>query len=154
MKNEKKLDNKGFSLVELIIVIAIMAVLIGVLAPQYMRYVERGRAAADRDNVEAVVNAIQVWAVDPQGAGINGHTAFADGNSITLTRTGTVTATGAINDALVAAGVGTITGTPAASTLPALTNAQTFPSVTITVHINGTGDNRTFSVDAVEATAP
>ena len=36
MKNEKKMNNKGFSLVELIIVIAIMAVLIAVLAPQYM----------------------------------------------------------------------------------------------------------------------
>ena len=32
MKNEKRMDNNGFSLVELIIVIAIMAVLIGVLA--------------------------------------------------------------------------------------------------------------------------
>ena len=29
MKNEKRMDNNGFSLVELIIVIAIMAVLIG-----------------------------------------------------------------------------------------------------------------------------
>lgn len=32
MKNEKKMNDKGFSLVELIIVIAIMAVLVGVLA--------------------------------------------------------------------------------------------------------------------------
>ena len=33
------MDNKGFSLVELIIVIAIMAVLTGVLTPLYLQYV-------------------------------------------------------------------------------------------------------------------
>jgi type IV pilus assembly protein PilA len=34
MKNEVKKNNKGFSLVELIVVIAILALLVGVLAPQ------------------------------------------------------------------------------------------------------------------------
>ena len=34
-KTQKRLGNKGFSLVELIVVIAIMAVLVGVLAPTY-----------------------------------------------------------------------------------------------------------------------
>ena len=42
MKKEmkKKNNNKGFSLVELIVVIAIMAVLMVVLAPAMLRYVE------------------------------------------------------------------------------------------------------------------
>jgi type IV pilus assembly protein PilA len=42
-----KKNNKGFSLVELIIVIAIMAVLIGVLAPQFAKYIEQSRRSKD-----------------------------------------------------------------------------------------------------------
>ena len=34
----KKTNNKGFSLVELIVVIAIMAVLVGVMAPQFLNW--------------------------------------------------------------------------------------------------------------------
>ena len=39
LQNIKK-DNKGFTLVELIVVIAILGVLMAVLVPQYIRYVE------------------------------------------------------------------------------------------------------------------
>lgn len=54
----KKMDNKGFSLVELIIVIAIMAVLVGVLAPQFMKYVEQSRRATDIQNAEMIRDSI------------------------------------------------------------------------------------------------
>ncbi len=43
----KKLNNKGFSLVELIIVIAIMAILIGVVGTQVIPYLENSRKAKD-----------------------------------------------------------------------------------------------------------
>ena len=65
MKKEK-MNDKGFSLVELIIVVAIMAVLVVVLAPQYLKYVERSRNSTDLQNATAAVTACQVYAADPQ----------------------------------------------------------------------------------------
>ena len=56
----KKLNNKGFSLVELIIVIAIMAVLIAVLAPQFLRYVEKSRLQRDNSAISEIANAAKV----------------------------------------------------------------------------------------------
>lgn len=62
---KKEMNNKGFSLVELIIVIAIMVILIAVLAPQYLRYVEKSRVSSDQNTVVEYINAMQTIASDP-----------------------------------------------------------------------------------------
>ena len=60
-KKQKSLTNKGFSLVELIIVIAIMAVLVGVLAPQFIKYVEQSRKSKD---IQAAANLQTAYLTD------------------------------------------------------------------------------------------
>jgi type IV pilus assembly protein PilA len=76
---KKEMNNKGFSLVELIIVIAIMAILIVVLAPQYLKYVEKSRNSTDVSNATEIVTAIQVYAADPDAT-----KAFKSGESFTI----------------------------------------------------------------------
>ena len=56
MKNTK-LNNKGFSLVELIIVIAIMAILAAALAPQLIKYIEKSRVSSDQTSCASVKTA-------------------------------------------------------------------------------------------------
>lgn len=57
-------NNKGFSLIELIVVIAIMAVLVGMLAPQFIRYVERSRMGIDVQNVALLCRTVETYATD------------------------------------------------------------------------------------------
>ena len=65
MKN-KSMNNKGFSLMELIIVIVILAALVVVLAPQYLKYIEKTRRAMDANYAVEMRNAFdRVLAMDP-----------------------------------------------------------------------------------------
>lgn len=57
-------NNKGFSLVELIVVIAIMAVLVGVLAPTLLRYVEKSRQQKDESAFGEFIQAVKIAAAD------------------------------------------------------------------------------------------
>ena len=50
-------NNKGFSLVELIIVMAILVALVAILAPAYLRYVERSRDSVLSNCAEDVLHA-------------------------------------------------------------------------------------------------
>lgn len=74
--------NAGFSLVELIIVIAIMAALVAILAPQYMKYVEKSRKQADATTAEEIFTACKVVATEE---GMASFDVVWDGAKLTIT---------------------------------------------------------------------
>ena len=63
MKKTKK-NNKGFSLVELIVVVLIMAIVAVALAPQVMKWVGHSRTATDAQTYDALVENIQLALAD------------------------------------------------------------------------------------------
>ena len=56
----KKMNNKGFSLVELIVVVLIMAIIAVALAPQVMKWVENSRKSTDAQNYDSIVSAANI----------------------------------------------------------------------------------------------
>lgn len=67
--------NKGFSLVELIVVVLIMAIIAVALAPQVMKWVGHSRTSTDASTYDTVVENIQL--------------ALADENALAALKTGT-----------------------------------------------------------------
>ncbi|WP_173471948.1 prepilin-type N-terminal cleavage/methylation domain-containing protein [Eubacterium ruminantium] len=59
-----KKTNKGFSLVELIIVIAIMAILAAAIAPALIRYIDKSRRADDVTAAGTVLTGVQTAMAD------------------------------------------------------------------------------------------
>jgi len=107
-RDSKSMNNKGFSLVELIIVIAIMAILVAVLAPTYLKFVERSRKSTDVSNVAEIVTALQTYAADPmvnQADKLNSGTIAITGTSTPVSATN---ATNNADKALKAVGITTI----------------------------------------------
>lgn len=69
---QKRKNNKGFSLVELIVVVAIMAVLIGVLVPTLVRNVEKSKKQKDISTVEEVRNQLTIGLADEKFSALSG----------------------------------------------------------------------------------
>ena len=57
-------SKKGFTLIELIIVVAIMAVLVALLAPNVLKYLEKSKVAKDINTLDSVRLAIEAEIMD------------------------------------------------------------------------------------------
>lgn len=77
MKKFKE-NNKGFSLVELIVVIAIMVVLIAVLGSTILGYVEKSKYSKDITALDSIKTAVSTYVADPQNS-------YTDGTTYNLT---------------------------------------------------------------------
>ena len=88
-KKQRTLNNKGFSLIELIVVIAIMAILVGVLAPQFMKYVESSKQSTDMQAASALRTAIEAYVAEKGLSGATEIKVSTNGTNIVVTDNGT-----------------------------------------------------------------
>ena len=57
-------NHKGFSLVELIVVIAILAIITGIIVPVFLNYTEKARLAIDKTLVSEIIRSISIVTAD------------------------------------------------------------------------------------------
>lgn len=62
----KRKNNKGFSLVELIVVVLIMGIIAVALAPQVMKWVGKSKESTDTSNAAAIKSSVQAALADFQ----------------------------------------------------------------------------------------
>lgn len=135
-----KKNNKGFSLVELIVVVAIMAVLMTVLAPQLLRYVEQSRLQKDNSAIAEIANAMKIAAADED---INTAVANAGTTGLTI-KFASASGDDATGAKVVTYGAGVL-DTEVKAIVPSFTTAsntytKSTKNITLTIKIDGSGN--------------
>ena len=64
MKTPNNTSQRGFTLIELIVVMAIVALLVSIAAPRYVQSVDRAREASLRSSLKVMRDAIDQFAAD------------------------------------------------------------------------------------------
>ena len=139
--------NSGFTLVELIIVIAIIAILTAVAAPQYIKYVDKARWSKDQNVAASVLTTIEAAVIDVNSDENTGNDVKGtDAADVTVTFTddgitaGDATLQGALKDAFGGTWAGD--GTSKVNNVVVVTNTHKYQadkSTTYTVSIDKTG---------------
>lgn len=96
MKKMSQKNNKGFSLVELIVVVAIMAVLMGILVPTLVKNVEKSKKQKDASAIEEIRTTMVTNLADPTYSDLEATIVY-DGQTLEITK-GQVTVAGATKD--------------------------------------------------------
>lgn len=87
MKRTKN-QEKGFSLVELIIVVLILGILAVSVTPQVAKWIEKSKISADKDNANALKSGVQTSLVDWQSQG--GKISQSDDFTLVIKKDGTL----------------------------------------------------------------
>lgn len=101
----KKMNNKGFSLIELIIVIAIMAILVAIIAPNLTKYLGKSKKKTDSKNADEIAQQLQTAITDYETD--NGELC-ADGKNVKLKWSGNTAANDSTGSTVAPAGFLTI----------------------------------------------
>ena len=100
MKKMSQKNNKGFSLVELIVVVAIMAVLMGILVPTLVKNVEKSKKQKDASAIEEIRSTMVTTLADPTYSDIEATIVY-DGTTIDVDDPKNITPVKPITDAEV-----------------------------------------------------
>lgn len=132
---KKMKNNNGFTLMEMIIVVAIIAILVALIAPNLTGFLDSASKTSRDANAKSCYTASSAWAVQQR---IDGHPVSA--TSITVTKAGVS---------------GTLVTGDAKTALETALDYKTFGNATLTITLkNGAVQSVVWDVDNIQTTYP